>query len=330
MRIAINGFGRIGRQVMRLAWENDALEVGRINDLVDAETLAYLLRYDTTHGSWNRRIEADGGALVIDGRRVPISAEKNPANLPWKDDAIDVVVEATGIFRTREKAAAHLDAGAKKVLITAPGRSALDGDFVIGVNEDQYDPARHHVISIGSCTTNCLAPMAKALHDELTIIHGLMTTAHAYTASQKLLDGPHRKLERTRAAAENIIPTTTGAAEAIGLVIPELDGRLDGMALRVPVKCGSITDLTCRVEKETTVDAVNGLMEKLAAGRMRGVLRIADAPIVSGDIIGDPHSCIFLPHQTRIMGGTLVKVLGWYDNEWGFSNRVVEMVSRMM
>ncbi|MDY7107917.1 MAG: type I glyceraldehyde-3-phosphate dehydrogenase, partial [Planctomycetota bacterium] len=329
-RIAINGFGRIGRQVMRLSWERDDLEVRRVNDLVDAETLAYLLRYDTSHGTWDRRVEADDGALIIDGRRVPVSGEKDPANLPWKDDSIDVVIEATGIFRTREKAEAHLEAGAKKVLITAPGKSALDGDFVIGVNEDLYDPARHHVISVGSCTTNCLAPMAKALHDELTIIDGLMTTTHAYTASQNLLDGPHKKLERTRAAAENIIATTTGAAEAIGAIIPDLDGRLDGMALRVPAKCGSITDLTCRVETETSVEAVNELMEKRADGRMRGVLRIADAPLVSSDIVGDPHSCIFLPDQTRIMGGTLVKVLGWYDNEWGFSNRVVEMAAKMV
>jgi glyceraldehyde 3-phosphate dehydrogenase len=330
MRIAINGFGRIGRQVMRLAWEREELEVGHINDLVDAETLAYLLRYDTTYGTWDRHVEADDGALIIDGRRIPVSAEKDPANLPWKDDSIDVVIEATGIFRTREKAEKHLHAGAKKVLITAPGKSALDGDFVIGVNEDLYDPARHHVISIGSCTTNCLAPMARVLHDELTIVHGLMTTTHAYTASQNLLDGPHKKLERTRAAAENIIPTTTGAAEAIGAIIPDLDGKLDGMALRVPVNCGSITDLTCRVEKETSVDAVSEFMEKRADGRMRGVLRVADAPIVSSDIVGDPHSCIFLPDQTRVMDGTLVKVLGWYDNEWGFSNRVVEMAAKMM
>jgi glyceraldehyde 3-phosphate dehydrogenase len=241
-----------------------------------------------------------------------------------------VVLESTGIFRKREQAQQHLDAGAKKVLISAPGKSPLDGDFVIGVNDEQYKPDKHDIISIGSCTTNCLAPMAQVLHREFTILRGLITTVHAYTASQNLLDGPHKDLRRARSAAVNIIPTSTGAAQAIGRVIPDLDGRLDGMALRIPIPCGSITDFTCVVQKETSIEEVNQAMQRHSQGRMKGVLQIAPAPLVSRDVIGNTHSCIFSPDDTFVQDGTLVKVLGWYDNEWGFSSRTVEMMKRML
>lgn len=330
MRIAINGFGRIGRQVLRIIWDDESLEIVHLNDLADAPTLGHLLKYDSTYGVWNHDVRGENDKLVIDGKEIAVTSERDPTRLPWGDKRVDVVLESTGTFRKKEQAQQHLQAGAKKVLVSAPGKTPLDGDFVVGVNDDKYKPDHHHIISIGSCTTNCLAPLAKVLHEEFKIVRGLMTTSHGYTASQNLLDGPHKDLRRARSAAENIIPTTTGAAKAIGLVMPELDGKLDGMALRIPVACGSILDLTCVVEKSTSVDEVNHTVRRWSEGPMKGVLEIADAPIVSRDIIGNSASSLFSPQDTFVMDGTLVKVLAWYDNEWGFSNRCVDMMKRMV
>jgi len=330
MRIAINGFGRIGRQVFRIAWEKDNIEIVHINDITDAPTLAHLLKYDTVHGVWDKKVDNRDGAIIVDGKEIPISAERDPKNLPWAEKEVDVVFESTGVFRKREQAQWHIDAGAKKVLISAPGKTQLDGNFVIGVNEKEYDKNKHHIISIGSCTTNCLAPVVKVLNDEFGLQYGLITTIHAYTNDQKILDLPHKDLRRARAAAANIIPTTTGAAKAIGLVLPELNGKLDGMAVRVPVPDGSVIDLTCTVEKETTPEQVNQAMKKWSEGPMKGILDYTYDPLVSSDIVGNPHSSIFSPFDTKVMGGNLVKVLSWYDNEWGFSSRMVDMVQLMV
>jgi len=266
----------------------------------------------------------------VNGRSFSVTTQREISNVPWAAAGTDVVLEATGAFRKREQAQQHIDAGAKKVLMAAPGKNALDGDFVIGVNDGQYDAEQHHIISIGSCTTNCLAPVAKVLHEEFNILRGFMVTTHAYTSTQNLLDGPHKDLRRARSAAENIIPTSTGAAKAIGLVIPELQGRLDGMAIRVPVPCGSLVDLTCDVECATSVGEINAAMSERAEGSMAAVLQIADAPLVSRDVLGNPHSSVFSPQDTMVKDGTFVKVLAWYDNEWGFSNRVVDMLQRMV
>lgn len=331
MNVAINGFGRIGRAFFRIAFDKQGVEVVGINDVGDAPTLAHLLKYDTVYGVWGKKVEAAGdGNLVIDDKRIPILGEKDPAKLPWKDAKVDVVLESTGKFTKKEDAKAHLDAGARKVLISAPGKSPLDGDFVLGVNEDEYDPKKHHIISIGSCTTNCVVPLAKVVHEEFTIERGLMTTVHAYTSTQQLVDGPHKDLRRARAAAANIVPTTTGAARMVGKIIRDLDGKLDGMALRVPVACGSIVDLTCVVKKRTSADEVNEAMKRWEQGRMKGVLKVAEAPLVSSDIIGTPYSAVVPPEDTVVLEGTLVKVLAWYDNEWGFSNRLVDMMAKMV
>jgi glyceraldehyde 3-phosphate dehydrogenase len=332
MEIGINGFGRIGRQVFRISLDQ-GLEVGHVNDLADADVLGHLLKYDSIYGRWgDRTVKADDGRLDIDGRQVSFSAEADPERIPWKDHGVDVVLDATGAFRKREDAARHLAAGAAKVLISAPGKSPLDGNFVIGVNADDYDPQEHDIISIGSCTTNCLAPVAKVLHEEFRISHGLINTVHAYTSSQNLVDAPQRRrrLRRARAAATNLIPTTTGAAETIGLVMPELAGKLDGLAVRVPVPCGSLLDLTCMLEKEVSVEAVNDALRRWADGSMKGILRVEDAPIVSSDIIGTEFSSIISPEDTKVSGKHLVKVLAWYDNEWAFSRRCVDMMERML
>ncbi len=330
MKLAINGFGRIGRQVFRIAWGDPGIEIAHLNDLTDAKTLAHLLKYDSTFGIWDKDVKSEEGAIIVEGKKITISAERDPKDLPWKEKGIDVVLESTGVFRKKEQAQWHIDAGAKKVLISAPGKNPLDGDFVFGVNEKDYDKNVHHIISIGSCTTNCLAPVAKILHDSFGIRHGLMTTVHAYTNDQSILDLPHKDLRRARTAAQNIIPTTTGAAKAIGLVIPDLKGKLDGMAVRVPVADGSLVDLTCILEKDTTVDEVNEKMRSAAEGPLKGILSIADDPVVSSDIIGDSHSSIFSPRDTRVMNGNMVKILSWYDNEWGFSSRVVDMLRLMV
>jgi len=330
MKVAINGFGRIGRQVFRIAWSDPEIEFVHINDLTDAKTLAHLLKYDSTFGIWDVEVKSKEGAIIVAGKEISVSAEKDPRNLPWKSENVDIVLEATGVFRKREQAAWHIEGGAKKVIISAPGKNPLDGDFVFGVNEKDYDRDKHNIISIGSCTTNCLAPIVKILHDKFGIVRGFMTTIHAYTNDQSILDLPHKDLRRARTAAQNIIPTTTGAARAIGIVIPALKGKLDGMAVRVPVSDGSLVDLTCELARETTIEEINTTMREKAAGELKGILGIAEDPIVSSDVVGDSRSSIFSPQDTNVMNGNLVKLLSWYDNEWGFSSRVVDMIKLMM
>lgn len=330
VRIGINGMGRIGRQVLRQALEQTGVEVARVNDVMDAQTLAHLLRFDSTYGRWGREIRGEGDMLRIDERTISVATQQDPAKLEWSKHDVDVVLEATGKFRTRDEAAKHLEAGAKKVLVSAPGKGELDGDFIIGVNDEEYDEKRHDVISIGSCTTNCLAPLVKVLVDSHGIRHGFINTVHAYTASQNLLDGPHSKVRRGRAAAENLVPTSTGAATMIGKIIPQVEGKLDGLAIRAPVKCGSILDLTCVVEKDTDPKAVNAAFRDQARGSMRGILAVEDEPLVSSDILGTEHSAIVSARDTHVIDERMVKVLAWYDNEWAFSRRCVDMMMRMI
>ena len=326
IKVGINGFGRIGRSFLRAALEQNAdIEIVAVNDLTDAATLAHLLKYDTTLGKLPVPVTAGEGEIVVDGRSIRVTAERNPADLPWAELGIDVVVESTGVFTDAEKAKAHLAAGARKVIISAPATNQ-DLTIAFGVNDEAYDENVHNVVSNASCTTNCLAPLAKVLNDGLGIEHGLMTTVHAYTQDQNLQDGPHKDLRRARAAAGNIVPTSTGAAKAIGQVLPELNGKLDGYALRVPVVVGSVTDLTVTVGRETTVEEVNALFAAAAEGPLAGILRYSDEPLVSADIVTDPASCIYDAGLTKVIGGRQVKVAGWYDNEWGFSNRVVDTV----
>lgn len=330
MRIGINGFGRIGRQVFRIAYGLPGVEIVHINDLTEASALAPLLQFDTTHGRFGARVQGEGAVLHVDGTTISVGTERDPAHLPWREKRVDVVLEATGAFRRKADAAKHLAAGAQKVLISAPGKDALDGDFVLGVNADAYDRARHHIISIGSCTTNCLAPVAKAIHEELRIQYGLINTVHAYTSSQSLLDGPNTHPRRGRAAAENLVPTTTGAAAMIGKIIPELEGKLEGLAVRVPVKCGSLLDLTCTVERETSAVHVNDLLRKWSRGPMKGILAVEDRPIVSSDVIDTVESAIVSAEDTQVIGGRLIKVLAWYDNEGAFARRCVDMMLTMI
>ena len=328
LRIGINGFGRIGRQVIRAAVERGApLEFVAVNDITDAATLAHLLRYDSVHGTWPAAGPAADGRLQVSGRTIKVLSEKDPAKLPWKALGAEVVLEATGKFTDREGAAQHLAAGARGVLISAPAKGA-DLTYVFGVNDRAFDPTRHQVITIGSCTTNCLAPVAKVLHDTFGIEHGFMTTIHAYTNDQRILDLPHMDLRRARAAGVNLIPTSTGAAKAIGEVLPELKGRLDGLAVRAPVVDGSLVDLVCRVRKPATKEGVNAAMKAAAEGPMKGFLEYCTDPIVSSDVIGNPHSSVFDALSTNVLDGSLVKILSWYDNEWGFSNRVVDALLR--
>jgi len=335
IRVAINGFGRVGRSVMRAAYAQSApFEIVAVNDVTDTATLAHLLRYDSVFGNFPGDIEIVDGDLVVDGHTIRALAEKSIADLPWRELGVDVVIESTGKFRTRAGAAEHLDAGARKVIVSAPGRGPepLDATVVLGVNFDEvYDPEHHHIISNASCTTNCLAPVAKVLHQLVGIRHGLMTTVHAYTADQNLLDGPHKDLRRARAAALNLVPTSTGAATAVGLVIPELDGRLAGFAIRVPTPTGSLVDLTIEAERATTVEEINAAMREAAeSGPLHGVLRYTEDPIVSSDIIGSPYSSIFDAGLTSVIDGTQVKVVSWYDNEWGYSSRLVDLAARVM
>ncbi|MCU7823758.1 type I glyceraldehyde-3-phosphate dehydrogenase [Kitasatospora sp. DSM 101779] len=326
IKVGINGFGRIGRSFFRAALEQNAdIEIVAVNDLTDAATLAHLLKYDTTLGKLPVPVTAGQGEIVVDGRSIRVTAERNPADLPWAELGVDVVVESTGVFTDAEKAKAHLAAGARKVIISAPATNQ-DLTIAIGINDAVYDEDVHSVVSNASCTTNCLAPLAKVLNDGLGIEQGLMTTVHAYTQDQNLQDGPHKDLRRARAAAGNIVPTSTGAAKAIGQVLPELNGKLDGYALRVPVVVGSVTDLTVTVARDTTVEEVNALFAKAAEGALAGVLRYTDEPLVSNDIVTDPASCIFDSGLTKVINNRTVKVAGWYDNEWGFSNRVVDTV----
>ncbi|MBI2549720.1 type I glyceraldehyde-3-phosphate dehydrogenase [Candidatus Woesearchaeota archaeon] len=328
IRVGINGFGRIGRMFLRAAADDRDIEIVAVNDVTDAATLAYLLKYDSVHRKFLGSIEASSDSLVVDGRKIRVLSVKDPGQLPWKDLKVDVVIESTGVFTDKESASKHLAAGAKKVLITAPAKGP-DITIVKGVNDKSYNRKAHNICSNASCTTNSLAPMVKVLHDNFKIRHGLMTTVHAYTNDQRILDVPHKDLRRARAAALSIIPTTTGAAKSISEVIPELSGRLDGMALRVPVPDGSITDFVCVVEKPTTVEEINRAFKAAAEGYMKGVIQYNDEPIVSVDIIGNPYSSIFDATLTKVVDGVLVKVCSWYDNEWGFSKRLVDLVKTL-
>ena len=326
VRVGINGFGRIGRNFYRAVQASGAdIEVVGVNDLTDNKSLAHLLKYDSILGRLDGDVHASGDSITVNGKSFAALEERDPANLPWKDLGADIVIESTGFFTDATKARAHIDAGAKKVIISAPAKDE-DITVVMGVNHTDYDPSTHTIISNASCTTNCLAPMAKAINDEFGIVKGLMTTIHAYTADQNLQDGPHSDLRRARAAALNIVPTSTGAAKAIALVLPELKGKLDGFALRVPIPTGSATDLTVEVSRETSADEVNAAIKAAAEGPMKGYLTYTEDPIVSSDIVTDPSSCVFDAGLTKVLGNQ-VKVVGWYDNEWGYSNRLVDLVA---
>ncbi|WP_144712113.1 type I glyceraldehyde-3-phosphate dehydrogenase [Curtobacterium pusillum] len=324
VKIGINGFGRIGRNFFRAALAKGSdLEIVAVNDLTDNASLANLLKFDSITGKLPATVELDGDNIVVDGKAIKVLAERDPANLPWGELGVDIVIESTGFFTKAADAQKHIDAGAKKVIISAPA-TGDDVTIVLGVNEDQYDAANHHIISNASCTTNSLAPLAKVFHDKFGIERGLMTTVHAYTADQNLQDGPHKDPRRARAAALNIVPTSTGAAKAIGLVLPELAGKLDGFALRVPVPTGSITDLTLETKSEVTVDEINAAYKEAAEGPLKGILLYSEDPLVSTDITTDPHSSIYDSGLTKVIGG-LVKITSWYDNEWGYSNRLVDL-----
>jgi glyceraldehyde 3-phosphate dehydrogenase len=331
VRVGINGFGRIGRNVFRAAKEGGAdIDWVAVNDLTDARTLGHLLKYDSTLGPYPGEVEVTDTGILVDGDELKVLAERDPASLPWRELGADVVIESTGLFTDRENAAKHLEGGAKKVVISAPA-TGPDATVVLGVNFDEvYDRDAHDVISNASCTTNCLAPVAKVLNDAIGIKHGLMTTIHAYTADQRLQDMPHSDLRRARAAAINLIPTSTGAAKAIGLVVPELDGRLHGFAIRAPIATGSVIDLTFEATRETTVDEVNAAVRAAAEGALAGILAYTEDPIVSSDIEKSPYSSIFDSELTAVIDGTLVKVVAWYDNEWGYSNRVVDLVQKLL
>jgi glyceraldehyde 3-phosphate dehydrogenase len=327
IKVGINGFGRIGRLAFRAARGRD-LEVVGLNDLTDAKTLAHLLKWDSVHGRFPGEVEAEKDAIVVDGKRIPVSAERDPAKLPWKKLGAKIVIESTGHFTDRAGAGKHLEAGAERVLISAPATDP-DVTIVLGVNADAYDPAQHRIVSNASCTTNCLAPVAKILHDEWGIEAGWMTTIHAYTNDQVILDFPHKDLRRARAAAVSMIPTSTGAARAIGLVLPQLKGKLDGYAMRVPTSDVSIVDLTVRLGRATDAEAINAAMRKAAGGALRGILEVCDEPLVSIDFRGNAHSSILDASSTKVMGGNFAKLLSWYDNEWGYSMRVVDLALLM-
>ncbi|MDX1439770.1 MAG: type I glyceraldehyde-3-phosphate dehydrogenase [Rubricoccaceae bacterium] len=329
IKIGINGFGRIGRLVFRSILErgDKEFDVVAVNDLTDAATLGHLFKYDSVHGRFPGQVEVDGDSLVVNGDRFKVLSERDPSQLPWGDLGVDIVVESTGIFRTREKAGMHLQAGAKKVVISAPASGDVDATIVLGVNDDILT-GNEKVVSNASCTTNCLAPMVKVLDDAFGVEQGFMTTVHAYTSDQQLQDAPHKDLRRARAAAASIIPTTTGAAKAVGLVLPELDGKLNGFAMRVPVPDGSITDLTAVLRGTPSEEEVNSAFKSAANGSLKGIIEYTEEPIVSADIIHNPHSCIFDSLSTMV-DGNLVKVVGWYDNEWGYSNRTVDLVKKL-
>ena len=325
IKVGINGFGRIGRNAFRAAMSSPEVEIVAVNDLTDAPTLAHLLKYDSVHGILDAEVKAEKDAILVNGKAIKVLAERDPAALPWGSLGIDVVIESTGRFTDADKAAAHIKAGAKKVIISAPAKGE-DITIVMGVNEDKYDPAKHHILSNASCTTNCLAPVAKVVHEAFGIKHGMMTTVHSYTNDQMILDLTHKDLRRARAAAMSIIPTTTGAAKAVALVLPELKGKLNGFALRVPTPNVSITDLVAELEKPATAEEVNAVIKKAAEGPLKGVLAYCDEPLVSKDFNGNPHSCIVDADSTMVVDGTQLKVIGWYDNEWGYSNRVIDLI----
>jgi len=327
-KVGINGFGRIGRNVFRAGYKN--LNIVAVNDITDAKTLAHLLKYDSVFGKFEADVKVDGDNIVVDGKRVKVYSEKDPSQLPWGKLGVDVVIESTGRFRTYEKAEAHLKAGAKKVIISAPAKGEGVPTFVLGVNEETYDPEKDNIISNASCTTNCLAPVAKVLHKNFTIKNGLMTTVHAYTADQRLHDAPHSDLRRARAAAASLVPTTTGAAKAVGLVIPDLKGKLDGRALRIPTIDASLVDLFVNVEKSVTAEEVNAAFKEAAKKEMKGILDFSEEELVSVDYIGNSFSSIVDAKSTKVMEGNLVEVLSWYDNEWGYSNRVVDLANYIM
>ena len=326
IRIGINGFGRIGRMAFRAMLGKKEVEVVAVNDITDAKTLAHLLKHDSVHGSLRHQVKAEGNQIMLDGHAFRVIAERDPAKLPWKELKVDVVIESTGLFTAREKAALHLNAGARKVVISAPA-DGVDVTLCMGVNQQAYDPAKHHVISNASCTTNCLAPVAKVLHENFGIVHGLMTTIHSYTSDQMLQDGPHKDLRRARGAALSMVPTSTGAAKAIGLVLPMLNGKLDGIAIRVPTPNVSVVDLTATVERDADENSVNAAMKKAAEGELRGILAYSDEPLVSVDFNGNPHSSIFDAPLTKVLGKRLVKIFSWYDNEWGYSNRLADVTA---
>ena len=325
IRVGINGFGRIGRNYFRALLEQGAdIEIVAVNDLGDTATTAHLLKYDTILGRLKQEVSHTADTITVDGHTIKVLSERDPSDIPWGKLGVDVVIESTGIFTKREDAAKHLAGGAKKVLISAPAKNE-DITIVMGVNQDKYDPANHHVISNASCTTNCVAPLAKVLDENFGIVKGLMTTVHAYTNDQRILDFPHKDLRRARAAAENIIPTTTGAAKATALVLPQLKGKLDGMAMRVPVPTGSVTDLVVELGREVTKEEVNAAFQKASEGELKGLLDYTEDPIVSSDIVNAPASCTFDSSLTMVQDGKSVKVIGWYDNEWGYSNRLVDL-----
>lgn len=327
-KIGINGFGRIGRQIFRILYDQPDFEFVQINDLTDAKTLAHLLKYDSVHGKFPGCVKADENGIIVNGKKVLVSAIKEPSQLPWKQLGVELVVESTGVFTKKEQILKHIEAGAKKVLLTVPAKDEIDATIVMGVN-DKALKSSDVIVSNASCTTNCLAPMVKVLHEKFGIVKGLMTTVHAYTNDQNVLDLPHKDLRRARAAALSIIPTTTGAAKAVGKVIPELNGKLDGMAMRVPVPDGSVTDFVAILSKNTTVEEINAAMKEAAEGKLKGILEYSEDPLVSVDIVDNPASCIFDAKSTSVKEGNMVKVIGWYDNEWGYSNRCVDLLRLM-
>ncbi|MGM0602949.1 MAG: type I glyceraldehyde-3-phosphate dehydrogenase [Bacillota bacterium] len=330
VKVAINGFGRIGRAALRSSFNNPEVEFVAINDLVEPRTLAYLLKYDSSQGRFDAEVDFTDNSIIVDGKEIKVFAEKNPADLPWGENGVEIVIESTGLFTDANDAKKHIEAGAKKVIISAPAKNE-DLTIVLGVNDDKYDPEKHDVVSNASCTTNCLAPVAKVLNDKFGIEKGLMTTIHSYTTSQNILDGPFawKKITRGRAAAENIVPTTTGAAKAVTLVLPELDGKLDGMAVRVPTPTGSLVDMVVDLEEDVTVEDINKAMKEAAEGPMKGILGYTEEPLVSRDYIGDPRSSIYDANHTRIVQGNQAKILSWYDNEWGYASRVIDLAVKM-
>ena len=328
-KVAINGFGRIGRMVFKAGFDDPGIEFVALNDLTDTKTLAYLLKYDSVHGKFNGTVSCEENAIIVNGKKIPVFAKKDPTELPWKKTGAEVVVESTGFFRSRAGAQKHIDAGAKKVIITAPAKDKVDFVVVKGVNEDKYDPKKHNIISNASCTTNCLAPIAKVLEDNLGIVSAFMTTVHSYTGDQKLLDAPHSDLRRARSAALSMIPTSTGATKAVSEVIPTLKGKMDGIAVRVPTPDGSFTDFVCNVKKATTTEEVNKLFKNVSRHHMKGDLEYSEDPLVSRDIIDNPASSIFDANLTKVINGKLLKIGAWYDNEWGYSCRVIDIIKML-
>ena len=328
VQVGINGFGRIGRSVFRILLDREDVQVVAVNDLFDNDQLAYLLQYDTVMGVLKRPVEIVGDAMIVDGQKVAMTAERDPANIPWADLGVEIVIESTGVFRVREPLEKHLQAGAKKVILTVPPKDEIDATIVLGVNDADLSP-NDKIVSNASCTTNCLAPIAKILDEAFTIEQGLLTTVHAYTNDQRLADVPHKDLRRSRAAAENIIPTTTGAARAVGKVLPQLQGKLDGLAMRVPVPDGSIVDFVCRLSAKPGREEINQAVESAASGALARIVEYSEVPLVSSDIIGNPHSSIFDALSTIAVGDGYARVVAWYDNEWGYSNRVVDLIERI-